>query len=521
MRNLLRGMLAAFAVTKHTAPPVQASQPAPVAAERRKGMQVAANTEFSRLAPPEGPLHYVARPVQAPWLPNGVVPSEPPALGANDALGPPMLAADDWGSAPYSPVWGAVGAAGMYFPGYPYLAQLAQRSEYIAPASVRASEMTRKFIELKGTGEKDISDKLNELEAAYKAFQVREVCRTALEHDSLFGRGQIYIRFKGQDSPELKSIPLTVKTGGVRVDTLDGFGCIEPMWTSPYAYNSTDPTAADFYKPRAWYVMGQRVHGSRLLTIITHPVPDMLKAAYNFGGLSMSQLIEPYVNRWLRTVSSVNNLLHNFSVVVLKTDMSTVLSGGAVSNLYNRAQLFTQARDNRGMMLLDKEAEDLAILNVPLSGLSELQAQAQEHMAGPTHIPLVKLFGITPTGLNASSEGEIQVFYDHIHAEQERVLRQPVQTMLEVLQLNLWGEIDPGISFDFVPLREMTEKERAEIRRSDAELAAVLIDKGVISPDEERQRLRDDPDSGYNSLDGDAPELPEPESEGVPGALEA
>ena len=37
--------------------------------------------------------------------------------------------------------------------------------------------------------------------------------------------------------------------------------------------------------------------------------------------------------------------------------------------------------------------------------------------------PLVKFTGITPNGLNASSDGEIRVFYDDIHAEQEAVFR--------------------------------------------------------------------------------------------------
>ncbi|WP_241502645.1 anti-CBASS protein Acb1 family protein [Bombella intestini] len=36
---------------------------------------------------------------------------------------------------------------------------------------------------------------------------------------------------------------------------------------------------------------------------------------------------------------------------------------------------------------------------------------------------LVKLFGITPNGLNASSEGEIRVFYDEIAAFQENNLQ--------------------------------------------------------------------------------------------------
>ena len=73
------------------------------------------------------------------------------------------------------------------------------------------------------------------------------------------------------------------------------------MWTTPVTWNSIDPTRDDFYKPTMWYVLGRQTHATRLMTFIPHDVPDLLKPSYNFGGISDTQLVEPYVNRWLRT----------------------------------------------------------------------------------------------------------------------------------------------------------------------------------------------------------------------------
>jgi phage-related protein (TIGR01555 family) len=226
----------------------------------------------------------------------------------------------------------------------------------------------------------------------------------------------------------------------------------------------------------------------------------------------MSQLMESDVYQWLRTRNSVSDLIHNFSVMCLKTDMSAILSGqpdAPTGGLFDRAKLFTQTRDNQGLTLLDMQREEMVAVNVPLSGLDELQAQAQEHMAAPSHIPLVKLLGITPTGLNASSEGEIKVFYDFVRACQQTLFADHLNTCLQVMQLHLFGEIDDAIGFEFVGLTAPTVKELAEIRKSDAETAASYIDKGVVSPDEVRARLASDPDSGYDNLSGDAPEPPE------------
>jgi phage-related protein (TIGR01555 family) len=246
--------------------------------------------------------------------------------------------------------------------------------------------------------------------------------------------------------------------------------------------------------------MGRTVHASRMLMFISRPVPDLLKAAYSFGGLSLSQLAEPYIRHWLRTRDSVSDIVHSFSVSGLATNLEATLGGGDGTDLIKRAQLFNQTRDNRGLMLLNKESEEFFQFNTPLSGLDALQAQAQEQMSAVSSIPLVKLLGITPSGLNASSDGEIRVFYDYIHSQQE-IHREPLKRAIDLIQLSEFGEIDPDIDFKFVPLYQLSEAEEAAARKSEADADAVWIGAGVISADEVRARLAADPSSPYNGLD--------------------
>jgi phage-related protein (TIGR01555 family) len=253
-------------------------------------------------------------------------------------------------------------------------------------------------------------------------------------------------------------------------------------------------------------MLGKEVHASRMMTMITRELPDILKPAFNFSGMSLSQLAEPYVDNWLRTRQSVSDLINNFSITALKTSMGQVLQGGDGpdadgTDLFERADLFTAGRSNKGLMLLDKDSEELVQVNTPLGGLHELQAQAQEQMCSVSRTPAIILTGISPSGLNASSEGEISTFEDWNAALQEAYDREPIETVLKVLQLSMYGEIDPDITFAFVPLRQMTKKELAEIRTADSTTAGTYIDRGVISPEEERERLARDPDSGYQGLD--------------------
>jgi 8-oxo-dGTP pyrophosphatase MutT (NUDIX family) len=284
-------------------------------------------------------------------------------------------------------------------------------------------------------------------------------------------------------------------------------------------FNAIDPFSPSYYKAESWFVIGKRIHSSRLLTFISRPMPDILKPAYNFGGISLSQLIEPYVNRWLKTVDSVNRLISNFSIRGIKTNLIAMLAEGSAQGIIDRVETFNRLSDNRGTMMLDKETEDFFLNNVPLRGLDLLQAQAQEHMAAPTHIPLVKLTGVSPTGLNATSDGEITVFYDWIKSEQLNLFSEHMKTILDLLQLNLWGKIVPEIGFEWVPLDTPDEMQLATIDMQKGTTGQALLSSGVITEDEERARIQKQAGSGYGALAGKAPGKPKPEPvAGVPGA---
>jgi phage-related protein (TIGR01555 family) len=242
----------------------------------------------------------------------------------------------------------------------------------------------------------------------------------------------------------------------------------------------------------------------------------MLKPSYMFGGLSLSQLVKPYVDLWLNTRQNIGNLIQAFSVMVLKTNLSATLETGG-GEMFERAELFNQGRDNAGLMMVDMKTEDFENVAVPLGGLDHLQAQAQEHMMSVVRIPAVKFTGIQPSGLNASSEGEIRTFYDTIGAYQESLFRPNLTKVMHFVMLSLWGEIDEDITFDFAPLWALTEKEEAEVRKMEAETDDILVNGvAALRPEEVRERIASDPDTPYSGLDvEDVPDPPQLQEQGL------
>lgn len=449
--------------------------------------------------------------IKPPTIPAGVVPEAKKAevMAMDTALAPIY----DFANQAFN---------GLAFPGYPYLAELTQRPEYRKISEVIAKEMTRKWGKVVSSGDEDKTKKIAEIEKELRRLNVRDLFRCAAEHDGFFGRAQIYIDVEAPSGTLASEVPAELETrllrdpAKIKKDALRGFKLIEPMWTYPYLYNSDNPLSPDYYKPTSWFVMGKQVHSSRLLTLVSRPMPDMLKPAYNFGGLSLSQMVKPYVDNWIRTRDSVSDLVHSFSTSGIFTNLSSILNNGSGEELFHRLEMFNRMRDNRGVMALNKDEEEFFQFNTPLSGVDALQAQAQEQMASVPGIPIVKLLGIQPAGLNASSDGEIRVFYDHIHSTQEDIFADPIKVVLEVIQLSKFGEIDPDIGFEFEPLWQMDDEALSHIRKSDADAAVAYIEAGVLSAEEERIRLSGDPNSGYAGIDLNSP-LPLDDTDGDDG----
>lgn len=417
------------------------------------------------------------------------------------------------------------GFEGEQFIGFPMLAEMATRPEYRRASEIIARHMTRKWIKFQATGEEDKGDKIAAIEAEMVRLNVKAMFQRAAEQDGYFGRAHLFLDFGDWDQPEELLTP--IGTGRDKVSAgkcqpgrpLKRLATIEAQWCYPQDYNATNPFSPDWYRPQAWTTPHGKVHGTRLLTFIGREVPDMLKPSYSFGGLSLSQMGRAAVDNWLETRKSVNDAISAYSVMVFKTNMKEAVQG-AGDAMFDRAELMNEFRDNRGMIVVDKESEDFDNIAAPLGTLDALQGQAQEHPCATWGIPVEIYTGIQPAGLNASSEGQVRIFQDTIHSAQEHLFRPNLDTVIGFIQLSLFGEIDDEITYEFADLAALDDKEKAELELVKAQVDEINVNIGAIGAGDVRLRLSNDPDSLYDGLDpDDLPPAPgENDPEGAPPA---
>lgn len=406
-----------------------------------------------------------------------------------------------------APEWQAL--AVPRFLGYPMLSNIAQDPLIRSGIEVIVDDMTRKFIDLTSKGENDLSTSIAELESDLQSFRIKSIFNRALATTGYQGGCLVYVDV-GELDDEEKKTPLYLDAATFKKGSFRGLRIIEPINLYPGRYDTLDPTSEDYFNPETWFVLGKEYHRSRFLYFAQNEVPLILKPLYNFFGISLAQQVLEYVQNFTENRRSAQRLLNKFSLTIWRTDMSQFLSGGDCNSLTQRVKYFNAQRSNDGTVLLDKETEEMEQINTPLSGVTDIVSMSLDLAPVILGISKDKYFGDLPKGLNASSEGTNRIYYDKIQSLNEKICYDNVVKVLKILQLNRYGEIDDNISFQFAPLWEMDERERAEINKVKADTAAVYLDRGALSAEEVRGALADNPDSGFSNIDVD--DVPETES---------
>lgn len=406
-----------------------------------------------------------------------------------------------------APEWQAL--AVPRFLGYPMLSNIAQDPLIRSGIEVIVDDMTRKFIDLTSKGENDLSTSIAELESDLQSFRIKSIFNRALATTGYQGGCLVYIDV-GELDDEEKKTPLYLDAATFKKGSFRGLRIIEPINLYPGRYDTLDPTSEDYFNPETWFVLGKEYHRSHFLYFAQNEVPLILKPLYNFFGISLAQQVLEYVQNFTENRRSAQRLLNKFSLTIWRTDMSQFLSGGDCNSLTQRVKYFNAQRSNDGTVLLDKETEEMEQINTPLSGVTDIVSMSLDLAPVILGISKDKYFGDLPKGLNASSEGTNRIYYDKIQSLNEKICYDNVEKVLKILQLNRYGEIDDNISFQFAPLWEMDERERAEINKVKADTVAVYLDRGALSAEEVRGALADNPDSGFSNIDVD--DVPESES---------
>lgn len=350
------------------------------------------------------------------------------------------------------------------------------------------------------------AEQLDELQKS--TYNLQQVFHKAIALVGYYGGAFIFID-TGAPYDKL-ALPLAINDKSAELCTENAsvrFVVIDPVNVTPAEYNSDNPLRPDYMRPVAWWVLGHKVHASRLLVLYDNEPPLLLKPAYNFLGVPRAQILWDYIVHWNEARIYANDLLKKVSLLVVKTNTDQIFNTPDGVRMFDiRMSALQRYRDNNSVYVCDKEQEDVNNVQTTITGATDVVRQSLEMIAAINRTPAVKLLGISPSGFNATGESDITNYYDHIQSQQE-LYRPHIQRCLDAIQLVHFGKIDPSIKFEFVELASENESTKAATASAKMQLLSMALQAQAISSDEMRQAIKQDPDMGLDFLTGDAPDI--------------
>lgn len=229
---------------------------------------------------------------------------------------------------------------------------------------------------------------------------------------------------------------------------------------------------------------GMSIHHSRVIRQTGIDLPYFQAITEMMWGESViERIFDRLVAFDNATMSSANLINHaNLTNIGIKDFREVVASGGkAVQGLEAQFEMMRYMRSNEGLTIVD--AEDI-ITNTQYSfaGLDDLLLNFGQQLSGASDIPLVKFFGQSPAGLNATGDSDIRNYYDGINSKQESKFRPGIDKVLKVAYKSLFGVPAPAdMQFTFTALWQMSDKEKAEIGKAIAETISGVFAAGLIT----------------------------------------
>ncbi len=346
-------------------------------------------------------------------------------------------------------------------------------------------DMVKNWIDVTAELAPQAIDRINKLT---QRTLVKEKLLEGLQWGRLYGGAAVVIMIEGHEeildeSLDLDTIMPHAFKGLMPVDRWSG---VFPDITLVADINDPEFGLPDTYEIRdiGTERLLTRVHHSRILRCIGRKLPfweDL--AEVHWGASEVEHVYDELVKRD-NTSWNIASLVFQANILVNKIEgleQLLALNDPMIQQqFYNAKSAANQMRNNNGMMMIGKE-EEVSALQYSFSGLDSIYESFMLDIAGASDIPVTKLFGRSPAGMNSTGESDLQNYYDMIALQQETVLRPKLNKLLPIMFMSEFGYVPDDLDFKFNPVQSPTEEREADIvgKKSQSILAAYTT--GVIT----------------------------------------
>lgn len=265
----------------------------------------------------------------------------------------------------------------------------------------------------------------------------------------------------------------------------------------PSADLITDITDPDFGMPEYYEVTlpeGQGViqlHNSRVCRFTGREMPYLEKLAENYWGTSEMEHVFSELKKRDNVSWNIALLTFMANIRVMKIDgMEQLLAyGGDKSQqaLYNTLEGLNMMLNNNGIQILGKD-DSYESHQYTFSGLGEVYDRFMMDVSGACGIPVTKLFGRSPAGMNSTGDADMDNYYDTIEQSQESQLRPVLDKLLPIVCMSALGAVPDDLDYIFNPVRRPSNDEKQSLGSQQTAAVVQAYTAGLVS---EKTALRE------------------------------
>lgn len=354
--------------------------------------------------------------------------------------------------------------------------EAAYRTSWLARAVVdkRQDDSTRKWREWHADKPEDVSA----LEREEGRLQLRQKVNRALKLASLYGGSALYF-----DTGQAPGEPLQLNNLGKRaIRFVTVLSCNELQAGEV----ERDAMNERYGKPAYYTVQNSNggqvtIHWTRL-AIFTGG--ETLNSQNAWGESDLIPVLDA-MKQFEGTCANVASLVFEAKVDVFGINGLTnlVMDSGDRDALVSRYALLATMKGNNGMIVLDKENEDYNQKSASFAGLTDIIDKFQQNVSGAAGYPRAILFGTSSGGLGSTGELELSSYYDRINEIQENDITPAMELLDECLIRSALGRRTEDVFYNWRSLWQMSDREKAEIGKMQADTIHRLVETGLFDSD--------------------------------------
>jgi hypothetical protein len=361
----------------------------------------------------------------------------------------------------------------------------AYRGSWLVRACVDAipEDMTREGIQFtQGIDEDEKSKIYTSLQSKW---QFWEKIKEAKSWGRLYGGAGIYILIDGHKPEEPLRIETLTKNCLLKLIVLDRWMINPSLNQIVQDPHEDDAGLPEFYDVTADAPLAARskIHHSRFIRFEGLNIPYYQRLSENFWTLSVLEPLYDRITAFDSTTAGAAQLVYkaHLRTYAIKDLRKIIAAGGKLLDaLFEQVDMVRRFQTNEGLTLMD-EQDRFEAHQYAFGGLAELILQFAQQVSGSEQIPLVRLFGQSPAGMNATGESDWTNYHSGIKRRQESELRTPVTKLLKIIFLNEGIKPADDWWFDFVPLDQLDHQQRAAVASQITSSIQQAFESGLVN----------------------------------------